>query len=117
MKERSSHEESLPENSLWSSRDKEISGIWLLNKYDELHSGFYDFLPNGGFSNVNSKYQKTQFIVRLVCKSDSFLMQILLHLLHSTVAVVTVSCKFGQIRFIQFAHFDWPEHPTNSWKS
>jgi len=49
MKERNSLEESLPENSLWSSRDKEISGIWLLNKYDEFYSGFYDFLPMGVF--------------------------------------------------------------------
>ena len=49
MKERNSLEESLPENSLWSSRDKEISGIWLLNKYDKFHSGFYDFLPMGVF--------------------------------------------------------------------
>ena len=58
MKERNSLEESLSENLLWSSRDKEISFIWLLNKYDEFHSGFYDFLLiNGGFSNVSSKYQ------------------------------------------------------------
>ena len=49
MKERNSLEESLPENSLWSLSDKEISGIWLLNKYDEFHSGFYDFLPMGVF--------------------------------------------------------------------
>jgi len=49
MKERTSLEESLLENLLWSLRDKEISGIWLLIKYDEFHSGFYNFLPIGFF--------------------------------------------------------------------
>ena len=45
------------------------------------------FSTHGSFSNVNSKYQQTQLIVRLNFKSDSFLMRNLHNLLRSTVAV------------------------------
>ena len=57
MKEWNSLDESLLEKSLWSSRDIEISGIWLKNKNDVFRLGFYDFLPMGVFSIVSSRYQ------------------------------------------------------------
>ena len=114
-KEKSSRDESLLGNSLWSSCDEEISEAGFKQQMINF-IGFLWFYTHGSFSMVNSKYQQTQVIVRLIYKSDSFLMRNMHNLLLSTVqlfkAIGSLMNRIGTVGLHWLAGM-----PNNSWKS